>query len=65
MTKAKELFPNLNKSTSNLPDAVDDSAIEEDTLAGNMGAPFVATEDDEEWVGWVDEWSHGGEGGEK
>ena len=34
--------------------AIDISATDVDEDAGDLGLPFTALEDDEEWVGWID-----------
>ena len=44
----KEIFPNLVVAT-----AVTDPTNTEDVKAGNLGMPFTETEDEEEWIGWV------------
>ena len=36
----------------------------EDEAAGELGAPFTETEDDEEWLGWVDWGALGGGSGD-
>ena len=33
--------------------AVTDPTNTEDVKAGNLGMPFTETEDEEEWIGWV------------
>ena len=64
----KELFPNLadvpavDLTISGDGGAHDDPGSE-DKEAGELGKPFTETEDDEEWVGWVDWGALGGGSG--
>ena len=41
-----------------------DGVAAEDEAAGELGAPFTETEDDEEWLGWVDWGALGGGSGD-
>ena len=62
--KVKELFPNIaDVPAIDLTTGSDGGACDvgaEDPKAGNLGTPFMQTEDDEEWTGWVDWGALGG-----
>jgi hypothetical protein len=64
----KELFPNLaDVPTVDLTNGGDGGARDagsEDESAGELGKPFTQSEDDEEWVGWVDWDALGGGSGD-
>ena len=65
--KVKEIFPNLaDVPAVDLTIGGDDGARDtgsEDKQAGELGKPFTETEDDEEWVGWVNWGALGGGSG--
>ena len=67
-TKVKELFPNLADAPAvDLTTGGDGGARDtgsEDKEAGALGAPFTETQDEEEWVGWVDWGALGGGSGD-
>ena len=55
-SRAMEIFPNLVVAS-----AATDPTTDEDPRADNMGMPFTETEDEEEWVEWVnlaEGWRH-------
>ena len=64
----KELFPNLaDVPAVDLTTGGDGGARDagvEDEGAGKLGKAFTETEDDEEWMGWVDWGALGGGSGD-
>ena len=63
MTVSLSSFTLPSKNRRSLRDGGARDTGSEDKEAGELGKPFTETEDDEEWVGWVDWGALGGGSG--